>query len=217
MKRQSTNTARLSRYLSSSSADKKLFERRASDMAAFIAAGGLRTDPGFSQNEEQDYPLLARLNALGMLTFDSQSGMPNERAYVDAFMSVDRAKQLSEAINCETDLVCIILSPVPRLTRELPRNGIPMTRQSTNVSHPQQQQFSNKYVSTTRFPLYMEEREHAQLARQEGLRANMVTFASGSASYAIVCVFDPRWERRAHGHMLPRVVASLARMNAYDP
>ena len=186
-------------------------------MAAFIAAGGLRTDPGFSQNEEQDYPLLARLNALGMLTFDSQSGMPNERAYVDAFMPVDRAKQLSEAINCETDLVCIILSPVPKSTRELPRNGIPMTRESRNVAHPQQQPFSNKYVSVTRFPLYMEEREHAQLARGEGLRASMVTFASGSASYAIVCVFDPRWGRRAHGHMLPRVVASLARTNAYDP
>jgi hypothetical protein len=146
------------------------------DASDWIKHGGLKDDDDASQVENESFPWLAKINALGFLTVDSQDGQSSqnyaERAYVYGFMKTSKAFALVEKLNNTSDKVCIVIQPC----QEWKKSHIPLT-QSRGVTH-------------TSLPLYTD---------------TSIPFLKNNAGIAhvihvsFVFAFDPLWSRKAYG------------------
>lgn len=160
--------------------------RRTSEM---IAAGGLKADPMASQTGEAAWPLLAEINAAGMLTNDSQPGETDERAYVAGFLPDEAtAIRFVDYVNMHTDKVALILPGLPQW-RSRP---ITVTRAPGGKSE-------------SRIPLGLEDHSIRFERKTSGLDGD----ADG---ILVVYVFDPVWERnavRGRDALFPQVLHAL--------
>jgi hypothetical protein len=132
----------------------------------------LKDDDDVSQVESDSFPWLAKINALGWLTVESQDGQFEERAYVDGFMKTSKAFKMVEKLNTSSDKVCIVIQQCD----EWKKSYIPLTQ--------------IRGVTQTRQPLYTDTaipflKENAGVGHVKHL------------SY--VFAFDPQWSRKAYG------------------
>lgn len=149
------------------------FARRCTEMATDIRNGSLYSDDNVSQVTKKSFEPLAQINDLGFLTIDSQDGQKNERAYVSGFMEPPMAHAFTEALNCSTDKLAIVLQPCPK---EL-RSRIAVTRHN------------GKGVTNT--PLYIQNKEYTFLKTDyAGLPKD--------ADVLLVNCIDTHWERKAY-------------------
>jgi hypothetical protein len=117
------------------------FDQAALRTAEFIAQGGLKLSPSYSQVKPKSYLPLQHMNELGFLTQDSQDGQDRtERAYVQGWMQEARALNFMEAFNMQTDKVSIRVLPGPKWggggIPVTASNGKPATRIQLYVDKP---------------------------------------------------------------------------------
>lgn len=180
---------------------KKAFQKKCREAARNIRRGSLRTiQEDYSMIPESFHPLLAEMNGLGMLTFDSQAGEDvSQRAYISSVMPSERARRFSELMNLNSDFVCIVCDPIAFSCKsdELIRENVPVTRAFIN-SHETNKQNKGKrvkghWVSDTRFPYYLSKDEYDFIISQALGRP----FQACSENLRIVECIDPKWGRCA--------------------
>eukprot|EP00741_Cyanophora_paradoxa_P001543 tig00000492_g1494.t1 len=156
-----------------------VFADVAREAAALIRAGGLRIeDDEYSQVEPASYEPLARINELGLVTFDSQDARPSagdtERPYVEGFMLPGAAEAFVDAFNASTDKVALLLHPS---SDHAWASRVIVTRRGDG--HPESWQ-----------QLRIDPESYAWQQRRMGLRPG--------GSLLVACI-DPKWGRRATG------------------
>ena len=159
--------------------------------AAFIRNGGLVLSDDYSQIDKQAFEQLAKMNELGFITNDSQSGecerwnyegksgMNKERAYVAGFMEKSKAQKFANELNHISDFLGIVLSP----TRDIISNGnIPLTQSIVD----------GKYTHETNAFMYMPK------IIIEGEKKNSKIPKKLRSEVMIVYCIDMKWCRKAY-------------------
>lgn len=91
----------------------------------WIRKGGLVEEEGYSQVNIKTHTTIAKMNELGMITFDSQDGYSSdERAYIQSFMNKDYALRFIEKFNLNTDQLALSVE----IGQNSPLSRIPVTR-----------------------------------------------------------------------------------------
>jgi hypothetical protein len=179
------------------------FEDLCAQAAVDILGGSLKLEECFSQVGEASWRHLSEINALGMLTTDSQAGLdPNERAYVCGIMPVEEAREFAERLNMAGVFVAIAMEPT-----NIFWPAIPMTRATAPYGEffdDRKTSKSDQYRAQTRIPVYMDGDCHEQQIVEAGLEGD-------AWEYRLVQAFDARWGVPGYepGNLFDAVIAAL--------
>lgn len=158
----------------------------------WILDGGLKEPKDVSQIDPKAFPLLAKMNERGYITFDSQSGETKvykdksnktekevERAYVAGFMEKEFAKEFEQQFNLKTDFYCIAIIPTKDI---FPYGYTPVTKVERGAQ--------TKHV--TRSPTYIDVKTIEVLVKQTKLPKQL------TKNMVLVECIDMKWGRKAY-------------------